>query len=203
VHDGASVTPVTDASARKHGLAALTRAENCGVDDHFSALAAMFGIANPEGMDGLVDQDSQLRVRRLVFVDHDSPRLLIAPPAGLAGNRLERDREPERLGERTHRRQQMRVRVPRQWLARRAQRSLLAPLDRVDLRAVKHEHGLEQQSCLAVLLAAELVTVLNRQRSDDRDRALTLLDAIPELQPRLEPGDERCIGTRQGDEQLV
>jgi hypothetical protein len=137
-----TVTLVTHAQPRRFGRSPLTRAENGGIHDHLGALAAVLGIANAKSVNRLVDQDPQLHVRRRVRVDHDPPRLLITPSTRLARNRLEREAEPERLGERPHRCQQMRVRVSGQRLARRPERSLSSPLDRIDLRPIEHEHGL-------------------------------------------------------------
>jgi hypothetical protein len=63
----------------------LTRAENDRVDDHLGALAAVFGISNPERVDRLVNQDPQAGVGRLIFVDDDPPGPLVAPTARLSG----------------------------------------------------------------------------------------------------------------------
>ena len=57
----------------------------------------------------------------------------------------------------------MRVRVSRQRLGRRSERSLLSPLDRIDLHPIEHEHGLEQHHRVPSLLARQRVTVLDRE----------------------------------------
>jgi hypothetical protein len=97
----------------------------------------------------------------------------------------------------------MSVRVSRERLARRPERSLLAPVDRIDLRAVEHEHGLERQASVVGLLVAELLALLDRDGGDDGDRPLTLLHAIPKPQPRFEPRDERRVRARKRDQQLL
>jgi hypothetical protein len=56
-------------------------------------------------------------------VDDDQPGLLITPAAGRARDRLKADGEPERLGERLRRREQVGVRVAGQQLARRGENS--------------------------------------------------------------------------------
>ena len=165
-----------------------------GIHDHLSAFASVFGIPDAKRVGRLVDEDPQPRVRRRVRVDHDSPRLLIAPAASLARDRLKRHAEPERLGKRSHRSQQMRVRVSPQRLAWRAERRLLSPFDRIDLRPVEHEHRPEQQPSPVGVLVAELVALLDRNGGDDRDRSLTLLYAIPQPQPRFEPATNVASG---------
>ena len=73
------------------------------------------------------------------------------------------------------------------------ERGLLDAVDRRDLLAVEHEHGLEQHTRLAGLLAADAVALLDGQWGDDRDRRFAFLDGEPEPQPGLEPGDERGV----------
>src|ERR1019366_9953398 len=68
----------------------------------------------------------------------DRPRrrpagFLIAPPAGRAGDRLKRDGEPERLGERLQRREELRVWVAGQRLAWRIERGRLDTVEWCDL----------------------------------------------------------------------
>jgi hypothetical protein len=89
----------------------------------------------------------------------------IAPPAGRARDLLEADREPERLGERLQRRQQMRVRVAGHRLTWRLQRGRLHAVERRDLGAVKHRDALEQHPCF--LLGVLRVAGLDRHRRDD------------------------------------
>jgi hypothetical protein len=95
------------------------------------------------------------------------------------------------------------VRVSGQRFTRRAERSLLASVDGIDLRAVEHEHGFEQHHRVAGLLARHPVALLERQRGDDLHRALTLPDRIAHPQPGVEPRDERGVRSREGDQQLV
>ena len=106
------------------------------VHDHLGARTAVLGIADSERMDRLVDQDPQLRVRRRVRVDDDPPRLRIAPTTCLTRDRLERDGESKRLRKRPDRRQPMRVRISEQRFTRRAERSRLTSVDRIDLSAL-------------------------------------------------------------------
>src|SRR5450755_470219 len=95
-----TVDPKPDARAR----------QMCGgVDDHLGPLATVLGVSDSERVDRLVDQDPQPSVRGLIGVDDDPAGVLIAPPARRARDRLERYGEPERLGERPRRHQQMRV----------------------------------------------------------------------------------------------
>jgi hypothetical protein len=86
----------------------------------------------------------------------------------------------------------MRVRVAGQRLTWRLKRRLFDPVDRRDLRAVEDEHGLEQHPDLA----GRAVALLDRQRRDDPDRLLALLDREPEQQPGLEAGNERRVRGR-------
>jgi DNA invertase Pin-like site-specific DNA recombinase len=72
-------------------------------------LATVLGIPDSERVDRLVNQDPKPGVHGLVSVDDDPAGFLIAPPAGRAGDRLKRDGEPERLGERLQRREELRV----------------------------------------------------------------------------------------------
>jgi hypothetical protein len=72
----------------------LLGAENNGFGDHLGALSPILRIADPERMDGFVDQCAQPGVRERADVDDYPLVLLIAPAASRPGDRLERDGEP-------------------------------------------------------------------------------------------------------------
>jgi len=109
-------------------------------------------IPDAERVHGLVNQQPQPRVGRLLLVDDDPPGLLIAPTARLSRGRLERDCEPERLGERLHRSEQMSMGVAGQRLTGWFQGRGLDTLQRRDLGAIEHRDGFEQQPRLGVLV---------------------------------------------------
>ncbi len=146
------MTPVTDATPSTQAAPEATAPENRAVNDHLRALATVFGIPDAERVDGLVNQDPQPRVGRLLLVNDDPPGLLIAPTARLSRGRLERDCEPERLGERLHRSEQMSMGVAGQRLTGWFQGRGLDTLQRRDLGAIEHRDGFEQQPRLGVLV---------------------------------------------------
>jgi hypothetical protein len=158
------------------------------LDHHLGLRARMRPIVDPQRVGALVDQRSQPRVGRRVGVDDDPPVPRIAPAARRPVDRLERHGEPERLGERLHRLDQVRMRVPGQRFARRLEQHRLDPGQRLGLRQGEHERGLEEHAPLAGLLPA-LVALLDRDRGEDPQRLLVLADRPAEPQPGAKPGD--------------
>jgi len=73
----------------------------------------------------------------------------------------------------------------------RCQRHRMTPGRRADQRLcrVEHERGLEEHAPLVVLLASQLVALLDRHRGKNAKRRLALPDAPPQLQPRAKPCD--------------
>ena len=108
---------------------------------------------------------------------------------------LERDGVAERARERGGGLEQVRVAVAGERLAGRLERGGLAAVERVDLAAVEDRHGAEEHPLLLVGSSAEgRRRGGGRHRREDPDRALALADAVAELEPGLEAGDEARVG---------
>ena len=180
---------------------ARTDNETDGVDDHLGLRPGILLIVDAHRMRDLVDQNPHPRVRRLSGVDDDPLPLVVAPAACWPVDRLERDGEPERASEPLKRLQQMLMRFAAQRLDRRLQRRRLLACR--DLGTVKHRHGAKQGPCLARLLAARPVALLDFQWGEDPNRLLALADPIAKLKPRPKPGDERRVRPRKRDQELI
>jgi NAD(P)H-dependent flavin oxidoreductase YrpB (nitropropane dioxygenase family) len=135
----------------------------------------------------LTDKGAQLSIRRHASVNDDPLRPRISPAARRPLDHLERNRVCERLGEAAQRGEQVCVRVAGQRFVRRLERHGLRARQDVGLGDFEHECGLEEHAPLVALVAGQLVTLLDADRSKDPQRGLALADAAPELQPSPEP----------------
>jgi hypothetical protein len=154
---------------------------------------------------------SWTRVRTRAFAGasaSDDPfRCRVAPAAPRSWDRLERDRVPERPGERLKRCEELGVRVSGQRVAWRFQRRGVRAGQRLGLGDVEHERGLEQDAWLDLLDCGHRVAVLHRDRCHDPDRGLAVANGPSQLEPGAEPGDplrlDSALIALKGDQHAV
>ena len=98
----------------------------------------------------------------------------------------------------------MRVTVAGQRLARRLKRSGLAAVEGVNLAAVEDRHGAEENPPLLLVGLGRGGRSRRRgHRREDQAGVLALADAVAELEPGLETGDEARVGVGEQDQAEV